>query len=460
MTNDVSPSRAAPSNQTPKFVTGSLLRHILTMAGAGAVGLMAIFIGDLANIYFLSLLGDEAIVAAVSYASSIVSLSVFIGVGLSIATTALVAPALGRGDKASARRYAVNATLWTLVVSCILALVVWVFVPSLLSLLGAEGRTLKLATEYLNIMLLGLPPLALAMACSSVLRSAGEATQAMLVTTSGALLNIVLDPILIFGFDLGIHGAAIASTISRFAFLGVGLYFVVSVHGLMTRPRLDLWLRDVRPLALVAIPAVATNAATPTANAYVTAVMSDFGDGAVAGWGIIGRIMPVAFGAIFALSGSVGPIIGQNFGARDYGRMRETLSLSIAVTAVYTLFAWFVLFLASDILVSQFKAQGEAADLIVLFCKYLSPLFVFFGILFVANAAFNTLGRAHYSTAFNWARATLGTIPFVAAGAHFYGSKGALAGNMIGAIFISGLAVWTAYRFIRHLDPIARGDVG
>lgn len=87
----------------PKFVTGSILRHILVMTGAGAVGLMAIFVGDLANIYFLSLSNDQAVVAAVGYASSILFFSTSIGIGLSIAAMAMVSPALGAGLRARAR---------------------------------------------------------------------------------------------------------------------------------------------------------------------------------------------------------------------------------------------------------------------------------------------------------------------------------------------------------------------
>src|SRR6185437_2342790 len=148
---DVEPVRRAA--EAPVFVTGSLLRHILVMTSAGAIGLMAIFVGDLANIYFLSRLGDEAVVAAVGYASSILFFSTSIGIGLSIAATSLVAPALGAGRRIRARRLAANAHVLAFVFAAALSAILWLAIGPLLQMLGATGRTLELAALYLKILI-------------------------------------------------------------------------------------------------------------------------------------------------------------------------------------------------------------------------------------------------------------------------------------------------------------------
>ncbi|MDX2259749.1 MAG: MATE family efflux transporter [Hyphomicrobiaceae bacterium] len=438
----------------PKFVTGSLVRHILVMTGTGALGLVAIFIGDLANIYFLSLLGDEAIIAAVGYASSITLLTISIGIGLSIAATAVVSPALGARRRGLARRLAGSAHAWTFIVAALLSLLVFAFLEDLLILLGASGRTLDLASRYLAIQVPSMPFLALGMTSAATLRSVGDASRAMYVTLIGALTNVALDPLLIFWAGLGIDGAAIASSVARLAVCAVGLYGVLAVHRMMRRPRLAAMRRDAGALARVAVPAIATNIATPAANAYVTAVIAGYGDSAVAGWAIIGRLVPVAFGSIYALSGNVGPIMGQNYGARRADRMRETLTLSLMVTAAFTAAAWLVLALATPTIIAAFGAEGDAARLISLFCVWLSPLFLFLGALFVANAVFNTLGRAYLSTALNWGRATLGTAPFVLVGGHLAGADGVLVGNMVGGILFGVVAVALCYRLI---DDLGRG---
>jgi Na+-driven multidrug efflux pump len=228
--------------------------------------------------------------------------------------------------------------------------------------------------------------------------------------------------------------------------VGVGLWGVVGVHRLMGRLKLRTFSRDARRIAGVAVPAILTNVATPAANAYVTAAIAPFGDEAVAGFAIIGRVMPVAFGAIYALSGSIGPIIGQNYGIGDVNRLRQTVTWSLAVTAGFTLVAWLVLALSANALVALFNVSGQTAALLRLFCLGLAPFFAFLGFIFVANAVYNTLGRPHLATALNWARATIGTVPFVLLGAHFAGAEGVVAANMIGAVPFGLLAVAGCYR--------------
>jgi len=437
-------------------VSGSILRHILVMTGTGAIGLMAIFLCDLANILFLSWLGDEAIIAGVGYAGSIVFLTVSMGIGLSIAATSLVAPALGAGRRMRGRRLSLNAHVLTFIAASILSFGIWLAIPSLLSLLGATGRAAILATRYLDILVPAMPPLAVAMTSASVLRSVGDPGRAMSVTLIGAMVNTVLDVILILWLGYGIEGAAVSSAVARIVMMVVGLYGVVWVHDLAGRLRLPTLLKDAPVLFAVAMPAVLTNIATPVANAYVTRAIAPFGDGAVAGWAILGRITSVAFGAIFALSATVGPVIGQNYGAGKFDRMRSTLTQSLLVTAAFTGIAWVVLAVLADAIAAAFHATGETAALVVFYCRYLAPLFVFLGALFVANAAFNTLGRPHYSTALNWGRATLGTMPFVALGAYLAGAEGVLTGSMLGSFVFGILAVWLAYHWIDALQSGSR----
>lgn len=436
----------------PKFISGSILRHILEMTSAGAVGLMAIFAGDLANIYFLSLSGDQAVVAAVGYASSILFFSTSIGIGLSIAATALVSPALGAGLRVRARRLATHAHVLTFVTSAILSVILWFSIEGLLRLLGAEGRALTLATTFLLILQPTLPLMALGITSMSVLRSVGDARRAMNVALYGAIANFLLDLVFILYLGWGITGAAIGSALARFAMCGIGLYGVAGVHNLMGRPKLQTLLRDAPAFGKIALPAVLTNVATPVGNGYVTSAIAAFGNDAVAGWAIIGRITPVAFGALYALSGSVGPILGQNFGARRTERMRDVLTTSLIVVAAFTAFAWLMLAIFAGPLADLFNATGDAKELILFFCRWLSPLFVFLGALFVSNAIFNTLGQAHYSTMFNWGRATIGTVPFVIWGANVGGAEGALAGNMIGGILFGVAAAAGGYRLIKTID--------
>jgi Na+-driven multidrug efflux pump len=180
-------------------------------------------------------------------------------------------------------------------------------------------------------------------------------------------------------------------------------------------------------------------------------VFATFGEPIVAAFAIIDRVTPVAFGFLYALSGSVGPIMAQNYGARNMPRVRRTLSDCFGLTIVYTLAVWVLLFFAAPSINMIFNAHGDTADLVTFFCHFGAVAWLFLGLIFVANAAFNNLGFPLYSTLFNWGRATLGTIPFVTYGAIQAGPQGGLMGMIAGAALFGILAVTTAYWAVRRM---------
>jgi hypothetical protein len=195
------------------------------------------------------------------------------------------------------------------------------------------------------------------------------------------------------------------------------------VHDLVARPRLSDALADARATFAIALPAVLTNVATPIANGFLAGVLARYGDGAIAANAIVDRLVPVAFGGIFALSGAVGPILGQNWGAGRFDRMGRVLRDAMVFMAAYVVAVWALLVLARGPLTRAFNAEGLTADLVAFFCLVSGAIWLFNGLLFVANAAFNNLGFPLLSTAFNWGRATLGTMPFAAIGATWYGLR-------------------------------------
>ncbi|WP_373282379.1 MATE family efflux transporter [Pseudovibrio denitrificans] len=296
-----------------------------------------------------------------------------------------------------------------------------------------------------------MPLLVGAMVLSALLRSVGDARGAMFVTLSSGFVTAVLDPILIFGFDMGITGAAVASVISRAVMVGVGFYILIVKHNMIGKPEISEAVSDTVDLFKVATPAMLTNIATPAGNAWIIAEMAQFGDGAVAGFAIVGRIIPVAFGALFALSGAVGPIIGQNFGALKFDRLSKIVKDSLLLIVVYTLAAWALLFMLQEPLVEFFNAEGDSASLVFFFCTFAAAGFLFNAALFVTNAVFNNLGFPIYSMLFNWGRATLGTIPFTIAGAYFYQANGVLAGQAIGGVVFAFLAQYVCWRTIEKI---------
>jgi putative MATE family efflux protein len=321
----------------------------------------------------------------------------------------------------------------------------------ILTLFGAEGRTHDIAWRFLLIVMPATPLMGIGMACSGVLRAAGDAKRSMYVTLSGGLLTAVCDPLFIFGFGLGVDGAAIVSVLSRIALAWVGLHGCIRVHNLLARPERSAVLADIRPLTAIALPAIVANIATPVGNAIVTAAIARYGDSAVAGFAVIGRIVPISFGAIFALSGSIGPILGQNFGAGRFDRVRRALTDSMIVIAVYCVAMWLALVLLREPVVRVFGLSAEGATLVRFFCVYIAPTWLFVGATFVANAAFNNLGFPTWSSVFNWGRATVGTVPFVWIGATQFGPEGVIAGQAAGTVVFGVASIIVALRIVDRL---------
>ena len=434
------------------FTRGSTMRHVLVMTGASATGLLTMFGVDMVDMYFLTLLGEQELAAAVGFAGTLIFFLVAVSIGLQISLGALVARSEGADRRDLASRYCSSGLLFSLITSIVISLLGWIFLEELLRLLGASGITLEYAVRYAGILLPNMPVLVLGMSAAAGVRALGDARRSMWATVTGSLVNGVLDPIFIFSLGWGLEGAAWASVVARFVVLAVAWHAVYVVHRLPCRITWEEFLADLRPLMKIATPAVLTNLATPIGGSFVLRTMSQFGDSAVAGAAIMGRITPVAFCAIFALSSAVGPIIGQNAGAGLYPRVRSTLRNAMIFNAAYVLLVWLLLWLAGDSIVRAFSASAEAAELILFYCHFLVGAFIFNGALFVANASFNNLHHPHWATGFNFGRALLGTIPFVYLGANWYGARGVLAGEAFGALIFGSLAVIAAFHLIGRLE--------
>ena len=450
--NDIATAAAERPTEQGKFTTGSTMRHVAVMAASGAVGLVSIFAVDLLALLYISWLGNVNFTAGVGYGTTVLFLSTSFNVGLMIASSALVSRALGARDKVRARRLAGSTTAISLIAASLIAVLMMAVMDPLLTLLGATGETHAVAWRFLMICMPSNFLLALGMCFSGTLRSVGDARRAMFVTLSGGIASAIIDPILIFGLELGTDGAAIAVTLSRVVFCLVGYHGVLRIHDLMRKPTFLETVEDLKPMVGIAVPAVLTNIASPVAGAYMTSVLAPYGDEALAANAIISRLVPVAFGTVFALSAAIGPIFGQNLGARNIKRVRRTLTDGLIFSAASVMVAWIVLYLAQEQLIAVFHATGRAADLVRYFCVVLAGTWMFHGALFVANASFNNLGAPVLATVFNWGKATIGTVPFAIVGAQWGGAEGAFLGQGIGAIAFGIVGVWAAYQVINRVE--------
>lgn len=439
---------AEPGRQA-KFVEGNLFRHVSVMALTSSIGLMAVFVVDLINMVYIAMLGQAELAAAIGFAGAVLFFTTSFGIGMSIAVGALVARSLGARDQVAARGRATTGLVLGFVFGSIFAAIVWLTLAPLVALLGATGRTAELTVLFLQIVVPSQPLLMVGMIGGAILRSHGDARAAMMATVWGALATAVLDPILIFGFGLELTGAALGSVAARVVIAVMALRPITAKYGGFDRVTPRQVVADMGPIWAIAVPAILTQVATPVGQAFVTRATSAYGEAAVAGMAIAGRLTPVAFGVIFALSGAIGPIIGQNFGAGRMDRVRRTLLDGLVFTGLVIVVVSGLLFALRGPIADLFQAEGLTRDLVFLFCGPLALLWFFNGMIFVGNAVCNNLGRPFWSTLVNWGRHTVGTIPLALWLGGHWGAQGVLIGQALGGVVFGLAAVWLAFLAIR-----------
>ncbi len=434
------------------FTQGPILRHILVMTSASALGMLSLFTVDLLDMYFLSLLGEPEIVAAVGFSSALMFLLFSSCIGMQIGMGALVARAEGARQRELAGRYCSNVWIFSFSIIFTGVIVVYAFLSDLLAFLGAEGKTLEYALAYSHIMLPSLLMVSISMCAGAAIRAIGDPKRSMLMPLSGGLMNAALDPLFIFGFGWGVEGAAWASFLSRMLVLGLGLYFVVIHHRLPAPTNIKAFKEDFPKIASIALPAMMTNIMTPIGGAFVLKLVAVYGAAAVAAYAVLGRIVPVAFGAMFSLSSAIGPIIGQNVGARQYARVKEAMVKALQAIVIYVLLIWVVLYACQGLIVSAFNIQDEGVLVFHTYCTYIVGFFCFAAMLFISNAAFNNLNRAHWSMGLNFCRTFLGTIPFSYVLSEHFGLIGLMFGDISGGVIFGCVAFVMAMFVVKQLE--------
>ena len=434
-----------------EFTEGSLMKHVAVMSLTSSVGIMAIYVVDLFDILFISMLGHREMAAAAGYGSTVLFFVSTINMGLSIGTGTLVAFALGEKRKDRARQIATSAMIAAVTAGIIIPIVMIPYMPFLLGLIGARGEVNDMAMTYLVIILPATCFSGMAMCAIAVLRSRGVAKWSMYPSLTGALVNLIMDPILIFGLDLGLQGAAAATVMARMMTFALAIYAAGIMRQGFARIGWAEFRYDIPRLMRYSTPAVISSIAAPVGQAIIMRYIAKFGPEAVAGLAVIGRLAPVVFSVVNALYGSIGPIIGQNFGAGKMDRARSAYFEALKFLAAYVVAVTLVLYLFRVPIADAFGAQGLTREILYFYCGPLATISFFNGSIFISNAAFNNLGYPGYSPILNWARNTIGILPFVAVGEQIMGVWGVAYGFLLGAIVFSLIAIFTTLR----LKPFA-----
>ncbi|MFN0115680.1 MAG: MATE family efflux transporter [Paracoccaceae bacterium] len=431
------------------------MRHVTVMALSGTLGLMFTFLIDFLALWWIARLKREELVAAVGIAGTIQFAVISVAIGMMIATVALVSRAIGQGDRQKARRIAGSGVVMATGVLTVIALLAAAFRGPIVAASGGSGAVAEAAELFMLLSLPSIPFLALGILGSSVLRAVGDAWRSMAVTMAAGAVAAVLDPILIVWLRWDVAGAALSIDIARIVMAALALTWAIRAHDLLAVPSLADIREFLSPYLALALPAIATQLSTPFGSWILTREMAGLGESATAGWGVVLRLTILAFGGIFALSGAIGGIIGQNLGAGRPDRVAEAFLAALKFCLAYTVVVWALMAALAGPIVATFGLSAQGADVVRTFTHFAAGSFAFTGALFVSNAAFNNLGRPLRATAANWSRDGLLMYPFALAGAALFGATGIVLAQAFANVIVGGLAAWAAWAFIRGMPARA-----
>lgn len=239
-----------------------------------------------------------------------------------------------------------------------------------------------------------------------------------------------------------------ATVAARAATLALAMYASQTRSRLFARPSIGIVKRHLTPIMKYSLPAAFSSLAAPVGMAILTRYIARFGPEAVAGMAVVGRLYPVVFSVVNALSGSMGPIIGQNYGAGKIDRVRQAYFDAIKFLSLYVVLAALMLLMFRGFIGNAFGLEGLSRDLLYLFCGPLAIVAFFNGSIFVSNAVFTNIGKPRYPVWLSWGRSTLGILPFADLGSRIWGAQGVFVGVTMGGAVFAAIAVTIALKSI------------
>lgn len=420
-------------------VGSALFRLLLPMIP----GTLSIVLFNLADTFFVGRLGALQL-AAMSFSFPVVLISGGLSMGLGIGTTAHISRALGADDRELAKRISSQAHLLAFLIVLTLAVAGLLTIEPLFRALGADAATLPLIRTYMTIWYVGLPFVIIPMIGINVLQATGDTKIPGLVLTLSVLLNIGLDPLLIFGIgpfpEMGIAGAALATVISRASsFLIVGTVIVRREKLFTLRiGALGDVVHEWGEILFVGIPAAATNILLPVSQGIITRLVSSYGNAAVAGFGAATRVESFALVLVISLSMILTPFVGRNLGAGRSDRIRLAHRRSSEFSLAWGVVVLVVFVLAARPIASIFNDNPAVVRVTGLYLRIVAVSYGVLGIVNLTSAAFNGIRRPLSAAAVAAVRLFALYVPLALLGRALAGLPGlfwgAAAGNIAGGL--------------------------
>ncbi len=353
---------------------------------------------NLADTFWVGKLGADA-VAAISVGFPLIFLLISIGGGMTIAGTTLVAQYTGAGDKRKTNHVAGQILMFVTFLAIFFSIVGLAFSDEILRLMGAPEDIMEDALAYLNVLFSGVTFMFIFFVFSSLLRGYGDTKTPMKMMVASTLLNIIIDPFLIFGWsvfpELGVAGAAYATIFSRALAGFFGLYMLFT-----GKKGISLHIRDLIPdpkmlkmILKIGTPAAAEQSIIALGMTVLMGIVSNFGTMVVAAYGIGNRILSVVMMPTRGFSMATTTMVGQNIGAKKIGRAEKTTWTATALIMVILSVFGLIIYIFPEQIIAIFNNDPEVIKYGVEFLKIVSLSFGFLGVRIVIGGSFRGAGN-------------------------------------------------------------------
>lgn len=420
------------SGATPRLVQGPVSFGLLRLTAPVILGITANLGAQLVEAFFLAQV-STLVLAAYSFTFPVIGAVMSISLGISIGLSSVLARAVGSGDHEQTRRLASDGISLVALVMVAISIVGYLTIEPLFRALGANETTLPLIHSYMSIYYLSLVFMAVPALGANAMRAMGDASISGTIMVSGAILQAVLGPFLIFGLlglpSLGLEGAAWANLIARLVLFVVTLSILHFREQLLSYSQLTLnkVLNSWRRILAISVPATATQMIGPVSNGIIVGLLATFSQETVAGFGIAARIEAMSVIPLFALSASIGPFVGQNWGAERRDRANQAMLLSFQYAMLWGLFVAAAMYLFAEPISVLFDDNPDVIAVTGLYLTIVPISYGAWGVLMMASATFNSLGKPISSTIMSVIRMLVLYVPLAFLGKYLFGLAGIFA---------------------------------
>ena len=413
------------SQSSRDLTQGSLWTIIAVLTMPMIVGIMATMSVSIVDTYFVGKLGTNEL-AALSFTFPITITIASLAIGLGAGAAAVVSRAIGAKNDKEAKRLSTDSLLVATLIVLFISIIGLLTIEPLFMLLGAQGEVLLMIERYMWIWYISMPFLVIPMVANAIIRAVGDAVWPSIIMIGAAVINIIATPILVFGWGpipaFNIEGAAYGTLIARVFSLLLALYVVYYRKKMIVLfvPALSEMIQSCKKVLKVGIPAGVGSAVNPFGVAIVTSVIATFGAETVAAFGVATRIETFACIPMFALSASIAPIVGQNWGANKKSRVLQAVQYCYLMCCVWSAFILTLLYFLAEPISLVLSSDAALAKESSSYLGIATVGLWGYGIVIVSAAAFNALGRPISSLGYYLFRTALLYVPLsVVAGAYF-----------------------------------------